>query len=283
MASPLLLRFARISDRVWRLLHHVCPSVFASCLPEDLTMRPVNALCGVALLIALWQLAIWIFTPAHFLLPSPLAVLDVFARQPLFLLQQSLTTGLEILIGFLAGAVSGVLVAFALAAFPAAGTLVWPMVLILQACPVFVLAPILVLWLGFGMASKVAMATIIIFFPVASAFADGLRRTERHILDAVSLTQASHWQTLARIRLPLALPALVSGLRIAAPLAPLGAVIGEWVGASSGLGFVMVQANARMQTDMAFAAMAVLAAMTLICRLAVDRLTSGWTPWADVN
>jgi putative hydroxymethylpyrimidine transport system permease protein len=246
-------------------------------------MRPLNALSGAVLLIALWQVVIWVFAPAHFILPSPLAVLDVFRRQPLFLLEQSLTTALEILLGFLSGAISGVVVALALAAFPAAGTLVWPMVLILQAFPVFVLAPILVLWLGFGMASKIAMTTIIIFFPVASAFADGLRRTERDILDAVSLTSASHWQTLARIRLPLALPALVSGLRIAAPLAPLGAVIGEWVGASSGLGFVMVQANARMQTDMAFAAMAVLAAMTLICRLAVDRFTSGWTPWANVD
>lgn len=83
--------------------------------------------------------------------------------------------------------------------------------------------------------------------------------------------------------MPLAVPALVSGLRIAAPLAPLGAVIGEWVGASAGLGFVMVQANARMQTDMVFAAMAVLAAMTLICRVVVDRLTSGWTPWATTR
>jgi len=246
-------------------------------------MRPLSALHGVALLIALWQAVIWIFAPAHFILPSPADVAAVFGRQPLFLLEQSLTTALEIVLGLFSGAISGAAVAFALAAFPAAATLVWPMVMILQAFPVFVLAPILVIWLGFGIASKVAMATIIIFFPVASAFADGLRRTEREILDAVSLTEASHWQVLTRIRLPLALPSLVSGLRIAAPLAPLGAVIGEWVGASSGLGFVMVQANARMQTDMVFAAMAVLAAMTVICRLAVDRLTSGWTPWATTG
>jgi len=246
-------------------------------------MRPLNALYGAVLLLAIWQAVIWLFAPAHFILPSPLSVASVFVRQPLFLLEQSLTTALEIVLGFLCGAISGAAAAFVLAAFPAAGALVWPLVLILQAFPVFVLAPILVIWLGFGMASKVAMATIIIFFPVASAFADGLRRTERDILDAVSLTNASHWQTLVRIRMPLAVPALVSGLRIAAPLAPLGAVIGEWVGASAGLGFVMVQANARMQTDMVFAAMAVLAAMTLICRVVVDRLTSGWTPWATTR
>jgi putative hydroxymethylpyrimidine transport system permease protein len=142
-----------------------------------------------------------------------------------------------------------------------------------------VVAPLLVVWFGFGMASKVIMASIIIFFPVASTFADGLRRTDPEILDAVALTSATRWQTLRYIRLPLAMPALASGLRIAAPLAPLGAVVGEWVGASAGLGFVMVQANARMQTDTVFAAMALLAALSLLLRWMVDRLAPVLTPW----
>jgi putative hydroxymethylpyrimidine transport system permease protein len=129
------------------------------------------------------------------------------------------------------------------------------------------------------MGSKIIMASIIIFFPVASTFADGLRRTDQEILDAVALTPATHWQALRYIRLPLAMPALASGLRIAAPLAPLGAVVGEWVGASAGLGFVMVQANARMQTDTVFAAMALLAALSLILRGIVDRLAPLLTPW----
>jgi putative hydroxymethylpyrimidine transport system permease protein len=186
----------------------------------------------------------------------------------------------EVLAGLFCGAVLGFLTAFGMAALPRLGRLVWPMLLILHALPVFVLAPILVLWFGFGMASKVVMATIIIFFPVASSFADGLRRTEPAILDAVALTKASHWQALRHVRVPLALPSLVSGLRVAAPLAPIGAVVGEWVGASAGLGFVMVQSNARMQTDTVFAAMAILAAMTLVLRWAVDRLTAHLTPWA---
>jgi putative hydroxymethylpyrimidine transport system permease protein len=154
-------------------------------------------------------------------------------------------------------------------------------VLVLQASPVFVLAPLFVLWFGFGMASKVAMTTLIIFFPVASAFADGLRRIPAEIIDAARLVAAGPWRILFEIRVPLAMPALVSGLRVAAPLAPLGAVIGEWVGASAGLGFVMVQANARMQTDTVFAAMAVLAALALALRAAVDALAPRLAPWAD--
>lgn len=235
---------------------------------------------GLLSLVAIWQTIVWLIAPPRYILPSPLEVGATLVRQSDFLLRHGLITLSEVLAGLVCGSVLGFGVAFGIAALPRLGRLVWPMMLILQALPVFVLAPILVLWFGFGMASKVVMATIIIFFPVASSFADGLRRTEPAILDAVALTRASHWQTLRYIRVPLALPGLVSGLRVAAPLAPIGAVVGEWVGASGGLGFVMVQSNARMQTGTVFAAMAILAAMTLVLRWIVDRLTARLTPWA---
>ena len=243
-------------------------------------MRPLHACFGLALLLLLWQGVVSVFETPRYILPSPAAVVAAFVRQPGFLFDHSLVTVSEIGAGLAFGTVFGAATAFGIAAMPRLGRIVWPMLLILQAFPVFVLAPILVLWLGFGMASKVAMATLIIFFPVASAFSDGLRRTDPTILDAASLTRSSHWQTLRYIRVPLALPSLISGLRVAAPLAPLGAIIGEWVGAPAGLGFVMMQANARMQTDTVFAAMAVLAVLTLLMRVGVDRLTAGLAPWA---
>lgn len=243
-------------------------------------MRLSHVCGGLALLVAGWQLGVMAFAPPRYILPSPVETAAAFLRQPGFLLGQGLVTLSEIVVGLALGSVLGAATAFAIAAFPRTGRLVWPAIVVLQALPVFVLAPLLVLWFGFGMASKVAMTTIIIFFPVASAFGDGLRRTNSDILDAVSLTEASHWQALANVRAPLALPSLVSGLRVAAPLAPLGAVVGEWVGASAGLGFVMVQANARMQTDTVFAAMAILAVFAVTLRLLVERLTAGIAPWA---
>lgn len=230
-----------------------------------------------------WQLAVFVFRPAPYILPSPVEVLAAFARQPGFFAWNGLVTVSEIALGFLCGASFGALVALAMAALPRFERLAWPLLLVVQSFPVFVVAPLLVVWFGFGMASKVIMASIIIFFPVASTFADGLRRTDPEILDAVALTSATRWQTLRYIRLPLAMPALASGLRIAAPLAPLGAVVGEWVGASAGLGFVMVQANARMQTDTVFAAMALLAVLSLILRWLVDRLAPLLTPWETYN
>lgn len=238
------------------------------------------AASGLFLLLAIWLAAVELFSPPRYLLPSPLAVVQALVRQSGFLAHHTLITLSEIFAGLLFGSVLGVAVAFLVMALPRAGRLVWPMILVLQTFPVFVLAPLLVLWLGFGLASKVAMTTIVIFFPVASSFADGLRRTEPVFLEAAALTQATPWQVLLRLRVPLALPALVSGLRIAVPLAPLGAVIGEWVGASAGLGFVMVQANARMQTDTVFAAMAILALTSVGLRLIFDHLTRGHPHWA---
>ena len=170
--------------------------------------------------------------------------------------------------------------ALLMAAFPRLGRNLWPLLLVTQALPVFVIAPLLVVWFGFGLGSKVIMATIIIFFPVTSAFADGLRRTDPALVDATAMTEATHWQGLIHVRVPLALPALLSGLRVAAPLAPLGAVVGEWVGASAGLGFIIVQANARMQTATVFVAMAILAVFSLLMRHFVDRLAPRLIPWA---
>lgn len=232
-------------------------------------------------LILAWQSLIWLVAPPRYILPAPLDVLRAFQRQSAMLASNTLVTLGEIVAGFVAGTALGVAVALCVVALPRIGRLVWPLVLVLQAFPVFVIAPVLVLWFGFGAESKVVMTTLIIFFPVASAFADGLRRIDPEILDATALADATPFQALVHVRVPLAMPSLVSGLRVAAPLAPLGAVIGEWVGASAGLGFVMVQANARMQTDTVFAAMTIIAILTLALRHAVDRLGPLLAPWAS--
>lgn len=250
----------------------------AACHVTDMQFR--FAAFGLFLLLAIWLAAVEMFSPPRYLLPSPLAVVQALVRQGDFLARHALVTLGEIFAGLFFGSVFGAAVAFLVMALPRTGRLVWPMILVLQTFPVFVLAPLLVLWLGFGMASKVAMTTIVIFFPVASSFADGLRRTEPVLLEAAALTKATPWHVLVRLRVPLALPALLCGLRVAVPLAPLGAVIGEWVGASAGLGFVMVQANARMQTDIVFAAMAILALTSVSLRLIFDRLTRGHPHWA---
>jgi putative hydroxymethylpyrimidine transport system permease protein len=129
------------------------------------------------------------------------------------------------------------------------------------------------------MASKVAMAVLVIFFPVTSAFFDGLKRAEPGWLELARVMNARPAATLWRIRVPAALPAMASGLRVAAAVAPIGAVIGEWVGSSAGLGYLMLHANARMQVDLMFAALLILAAMALALYAAVDGLTRRLVRW----
>jgi putative hydroxymethylpyrimidine transport system permease protein len=129
------------------------------------------------------------------------------------------------------------------------------------------------------MASKVAMAVLVIFFPVTTAFFDGLKRTEPGWLELARVMNAKPAATLWRIRVPAALPAMASGLRVAAAVAPIGAVIGEWVGSSAGLGHLMLHANARMQIDLLFAALLILAAMALALYAAVDGLTRRLVRW----
>ena len=109
-----------------------------------------------------------------------------------------------------------------------------PVLVASQAVPVFALAPVLVLWLGYGMPSKVAMAVLIIFFPVTATFYDGLRRTNLGWLDLAATMNASPFATLRHIRIPAALPACASGLRVATAVAPIGAIVGEWVGSAAG-------------------------------------------------
>jgi putative hydroxymethylpyrimidine transport system permease protein len=230
--------------------------------------------------ITVWWGAVAIFRPEPFILPGPGRVAIAFVTRWHELAVNGATTAYEIGLGLAAGCIIGIAIALAMAAFPRFGRLATPVVVASQSLPVFAIAPVLVLWFGFGLASKVVMATTIIFFPVASSFYDGLTRTDEGLLDLAALYRATRLQRLLVIRVPAAMPSLVSGLRMAATVAPIGAIIGEWVGASSGLGLVMMQANARLQTDFMFAALAVLVALSLALRLGIDRLTRHLVPWA---
>jgi len=238
--------------------------------------RPL--ITGLGLLL-LWQLLVWATAAPPYILPGPVAVARVLLARGDLLLVHALTTAIEILAGILIGSLVGAFSAILLTAFALARRWLMPVLVVSQALPVFALAPLLVLWLGYGMASKIAMAVLIIYFPVTAAFFDGLRRTEPGWLELARVMNATPAAVLWRIRLPAALPALGSGLRLAASVAPIGAVVGEWVGSSAGLGFLMLHANARMQVDVVFAALFVLALMALALYFAIDRAARRLAPW----
>jgi putative hydroxymethylpyrimidine transport system permease protein len=243
-------------------------------------MTVLRALAVALALLIIWQAIVWIVQPPPFLLPDPARVLAALVSRPDLWQVHAVTTLTETGIGLVSGAVLGAALALAMSFLPLTRRVLLPVMVVSQAIPVFAIAPLLALWFGFGLASKIVMATIAIFFPVASAFADGLARADPKLLDLAQLYGARRWQVVALIRLPGALPALVTGLRLAAVYAPIGALIGEWVGASSGLGYAMLLANARAQTDVMFAALILLIAMSVTLRGLVDLLTANLTPWA---
>lgn len=222
--------------------------------------------------LALWQAVVSATGVQAFILPPPAQVAgEIWASRGL-LAEHALVTVAEVLIGLALGAALGFLSAIGLAASPLARALGRPMLVLSQAVPVFALAPILTLWLGFGLGSKVAMALIIIYFPVTSSFFDALMRTRPDLLGLARVMGATPARVMWRIRVPAALPGFASGLRLAAVYAPIGAIIGEWVGASRGLGYLMLLANGRAKTDLMFAALIVLAVLTVLLYTGVDRL-----------
>ncbi|WP_338637276.1 ABC transporter permease [Erwinia persicina] len=230
-------------------------------------------------LILLWWLVTLSAIPA-FLLPSPIAVASALWEWRAFLAYHSLITASEVLAGLVLGVLLGSLLAILMIVSPRLQRWLMPLVLTSQAIPVFALAPLLVLWFGFGISAKVAMAVLVIFFPVTSTLFDGLRRVNQDYLDLARTMGASGWAQLRHVRLMAALPAFGSGLRMAAAVAPIGAIIGEWVGSAGGLGYVMLNANARMQTDQCFAALFILVLMTVLLWMAVDTLIHRLINWA---
>ena len=218
----------------------------------------LRSLAIVFSIVLIWQIACWAMDIPPYILPSPIQVGLAFYNNFALLSQNSWVTFLEIILGLLTGGTFGFVLAMILAYYNGLRHWLLPLIVISQAIPVFALAPLFVLWFGYDMLPKVLMAAIIIFFPITTAFLDGLLKTTKNWVDAATVMNATKWKILIHIRLPSALPNLASGLKIGTAVAPIGAVIGEWIGAGQGLGYVMIQANARGKVDVVFAVLIIL-------------------------
>ncbi|MCL5261059.1 MAG: ABC transporter permease, partial [Gammaproteobacteria bacterium] len=210
---------------------------------------------------------------------KPMLVLKSFSQYGALIWSELGPTVLEASLGFICSFILGSIAAIMLVYFRPARLWFLPVLLVSQALPTFAIAPLFVIWFGYGIASKIATTILMLFFPITSAFYDGLQRTPQGYLDLAKTMNASKLQILKRIQIPAALPSLASGLRMAATFAPMGAVIGEWVGASSGLGFLILNANSRMQIDLMFAALLVLIVLTLGFYFTIDLLLKKIINW----
>ena len=239
-------------------------------------LRAIILFCG---LILLWQLIVTLFQLPVYILPSPFLVFKTWIQQAPLILSQTYITVIETLLGLFFGVLIGAFGALMMIFFNVVRFWMLPLLIISQAIPTFAIAPLLVVWLGYGMASKIVTTMIMIFFPVTATFFDGLRRTPQEWLDLASTMNANRWNKIWHIQVPAAMPAFASGLRVATAIAPIGAIIGEWVGSSRGLGFLMLNANARLQIDMMFAALFTLIIFSLLLYFSVDKLLKHFIFW----
>ncbi|MBN2283563.1 MAG: ABC transporter permease [Deltaproteobacteria bacterium] len=217
----------------------------------------VVTICGF------WELACHIFAIPEFILPAPTRIIAVALLDAPLLIPHAGVTALEILLGIVLSLLIAVPLATLMFAHPAIERALAPFLIVSQAIPVFALAPLLVIWLGYGIASKVLMAAIIIFFPITVSLLEGYKNCGSEHIMLFRLMGSSFGDTLRLLYWPWALPFFFAGLKVGVTVATIGAVIGEWVGAQKGLGYLMIQANARLNVAMVFAAIFWLSVMGL--------------------
>ena len=229
-----------------------------------------------ALAVAIWQLVVTLSGVPRFILPGPWLVLQALGGNAALLWQNALWSAGNLALGLSLGIFLGIETALLLTLSRRARWLLRPMLVVAQAVPVFALAPVITLWLGYGMPSKIVTIALVTYFPIASALFDRLMALPPGLRDLAHLSGANRWRETLLLRLPHAVPGLISGLRLAVVYGPLAVLIGEWVGSSRGLGHLMLMANGRGQTALMFAALIVLAALSLLLWSAVEALAR-WT------
>ena len=221
-------------------------------------MKHALPVAVLLLLAVLWEMAVRFFQMPSYILPAPSNVCLTIARQPGLLLHHALVTLAELGLGFFLALIAGLGLGALIHLSAVIARVVLPLAVASQAIPVFAIAPLLVLWFGYGLGSKVLMTALIVFFPMVINTARGLDAANPDMLALFRTMGASPRQIFFKVRIPYALPSILTGIKIGVSVSVIGAVIGEWVGSKAGLGYLLVQANARFRTDLVFAAILIL-------------------------
>jgi NitT/TauT family transport system permease protein len=253
-------------------------------IPAWLRERPELALTPLVflLIVTLWQGVAWLELVSRFILPAPSHIAQSLVQgiaSGVFL-QHGLVTVAEAATGFGIAVAAGLVIGTLIAEFRILERAVYPYLVALQTMPKIALAPLFVVWFGFGPTSKIAVAAIISFFPMLVTTIAGLRGTDQGRLDVLRALGAGRWRCFISAKLPGALPHIFSGLSIAVVFAMTGAIVGEFVGASAGLGYLIIQANARMNIPQVFAILLVLGGIGVLAYGTVQTLRRRLLFWA---
>jgi NitT/TauT family transport system permease protein len=233
------------------------------------------------MLLVAWQLATSFSGIREYLLPSPLAVWNALWHGEISWSQHLWVTTWEIIGAFLLAAVVGVALGVAIAWSPLFANALVPFLVFVNTLPKVAIAPLFLIWMGYGIFPNMLMGALIGFFPVVINTAVGLSQVEADMLDLGRVFNAPKWKIFLKIRIPNALPYILSALKITATAAVVGAIVGEFVASQRGLGYVIVTTQSSMNTSVAFAALIWISAVGLVLYGAVVLLAHLWAPWAE--
>ena len=245
----------------------------------NLFLQTVTPLAGTLLFLLIWQFGVMLFNVPAYFLPTPTRILEEGIREYSKLSTHSWITTYEMLAGYFLAVAIGVPLAIAMTSSRRFDEFVTPTMLFFQVVPKIAVAPLFIVWFGVGITPKILVAFLISFFPIVIDTAVGLRSITPDMIDLARSMGASKLQIFRDFRLPTSLPYLFSGLKVAATLAVAGAVVGEFVGADKGLGYLLLVTNSNMQTALMFATIVVLTIIGLIFFYIIEFLESFLIPW----
>ena len=230
-------------------------------------------------LLAVWEGYVRIFDVQKWLLPSPTVIAVTMVDDAALLGRHTWITLVEVLMGFGVALSAGVLLASMIAFSRTLERAIYPFVIASQTIPIIAVAPLLLIWVGYGLTPKIIVVGLIAFFPVVVNMVDGLKSVDPDMVNLMRTLGASRWQIFKKLQLPSSLPFLFSGTKIAMAVSVIGAVIGEWVGSSGGLGYLMIRSKPQFLTERVFAAIVVLSAMGILLFLLVGLVERLVIPW----
>ena len=232
----------------------------------------IDATIFFIILGLVWEFSVQLFDVKSYLLP---ALSDIFREawnSRSLLWEESIVTLKEVVLGFSLAVVLGIMIAAAIFFVPIAKRTLYPLMIGLQSIPKIGLAPIIIVWFGYGLTSKVVMAFLFAFFPIIISTLGGLAATPRHLEEHFTALGASGWVAFWKLRVPFALPSFMDGCKVAMPLAVIGAIVGEFVGSNDGLGNLILLATGSSNTALTFAALLAVTLMSLLLFFVLERL-----------
>ncbi len=241
--------------------------------------RGIPPLVIVLSVLFFWEISVWIWAIPNWLLPSPSSIGYALYDKAELIAGHTIVTLEEVIIGFAIAVISGILLASCIVLSKTLERALYPFVIASQTVPIIVIAPMLLVWIGYGLTPKVIVVALISFFPIVVNTVDGMKSIDPDMERMMRTMGAGRWITFRKVQVPTSIPHMFSGFRVAVAMSVIGAVIGEWVGSSEGLGYLMIRSKPQFHTELVFAAIVILSIMGVALFVLVGVVERMVVPW----